>query len=348
MPRSRTIVLSWTIALLSCTHSVHAAGPASATLAARLQSAEEHSSLDDAALRPWHLKLAVHLFDPQGTPSGDGTIEEWWSSPGHDRREYNTPTYKATEIRDGDKQYRTKDAGSPPYELSLLLEQVVDPTAEYKKEDPSHAELRKLKFGTVPLECIMLSQPIHDLASAPLGLFPTYCFDVGKDVLRASYEFGNQSILMNRMGVFLGKNVATKVTLSENERPVADEEVTVLRTIGPEEPRPEFNPSDDMAAQNLKIVPVSGDTMEGKVLSKVPPIYPKYAEQNRIRGTVILNAIIGTDGHIHSLRVISAPDPSLAISAVDAVRRWTYTPYLWNGLPVDVDTTITVNYSFHI
>ena len=348
MITSRARVLSWTVVLLSCTHCVHAAEPSSATLAARLQSAEEHSSLDDAALRQWHLKLTVHMFDPKGTPSGDGTIEEWWSSPGHDRREYDTPVYKATEIRDGEKQYRTKDAGSPPYLLTLLLEQVVGPTAEYKKEDPSHAEVRKLKFGKVPLECIMLSQPIHDLASAPLGLFPTYCFDVGKDVLRASYEFGSQSILMNRMGVFLGKNVATKVTLSEDERPVADEEIAVLRTIGPEEPRPEFNPSGDMAEQNLTIVPVSGDTMKGKVLSQVQPIYPKYAQQNRIRGTVTLNAIIGTDGHIHSLRVISAPDPSLAISAVDAVRRWTYTPYLSNGQPVDVDTTINVNYEFHI
>lgn len=42
---------------------------------------------------------------------------------------------------------------------------------------------------------------------------------------------------------------------------------------------------------------------------------------------------------------MSASDPDLALSAVDAVREWTYSPYLLNGVPTDVNTTITVNYA---
>lgn len=345
MARLRLHVLpSTTIVLLCCISFLRAAADDPATLAARLQSAQQHSSLDDAALKPWHLKLSVHLFDSKGSPAGDGTIEEWWISPGHDRREYDTPVFKSTEIRDGDKEYRTRDVGSPPYLLSLLLEQVVDPTAEYKKEDSSHAELRRTNFGKVPLDCIMLSQPIKRLAFAPLGLFPTYCFDPGKDVLRASIEFGNQAILMNRVGTFQGRNVATNVAIMSDSAPLARAEVVVLQTVPSEVPGPALSATDDMTAQNLERVPVSTGVIAGMLLSQVQPQYPEYARSNRIDGTVVMRAVIGTDGHVHSLRIISAPDPTLAVSAVDAVRRWTYKPYVLKGMAVDVDTTINVNY----
>ena len=90
---------------------------------------------------------------------------------------------------------------------------------------------------------------------------------------------------------------------------------------------------------------VGSDVMQGHLLSKVQPVYPDAARSNSTTGTVILSAQIGADGHVHALRPVSAPDPDLVISAIAAVRQWTYTPYLLNGIPTPVSTTITVNYS---
>jgi protein TonB len=59
----------------------------------------------------------------------------------------------------------------------------------------------------------------------------------------------------------------------------------------------------------------------------------------------VLHAIIGTDGKIQSLNVLSGP-AELTQSAIDAVSQWVYKPYLLNGEPTAVETTITVNYSF--
>jgi TonB family protein len=67
---------------------------------------------------------------------------------------------------------------------------------------------------------------------------------------------------------------------------------------------------------------------------------------NHTSGRVILQARIGSDGHVHGLKVISTPDADLAIASLAAVRQWTYKPYLLNGEPVDVNTQITVNFSF--
>ncbi len=84
----------------------------------------------------------------------------------------------------------------------------------------------------------------------------------------------------------------------------------------------------------------------GAVLKKRAPVYPESAKQNHISGTVFLSAVIGKTGDITDLDVISTPSPDLAQSAMDAVRFWKYKPYLLNGKPQQVDTTIRVNYSF--
>jgi len=61
---------------------------------------------------------------------------------------------------------------------------------------------------------------------------------------------------------------------------------------------------------------------------------------------VVLHAVIAKDGTMKSLAVVSGPQ-ELQMSAMDAVRQWTYRPYLLNGEPTEVDTTITVNYNLN-
>jgi protein TonB len=77
----------------------------------------------------------------------------------------------------------------------------------------------------------------------------------------------------------------------------------------------------------------------------VEPVYPPEARKAGIEGTVVLEAMIGTDGRIHDLRVISAPAASLAASSFAAVSQWEYRPYLLMGRVVPVETTVTVTFS---
>jgi protein TonB len=74
-------------------------------------------------------------------------------------------------------------------------------------------------------------------------------------------------------------------------------------------------------------------------------VYPPIAKQAHVQGAVVLHAIIGKDGRIKNLSVISG-NAMLTQAAVDAVQNWKYKPYLLNGEPTEVDTTVTVNFSF--
>ena len=93
-----------------------------------------------------------------------------------------------------------------------------------------------------------------------------------------------------------------------------------------------------------KKVPVSSGVMNGYLLDKTIPQYPAIARTTRTQGTVVVQATISKAGLIENLRVISGP-PLLQQAALDAVRSWRYKPYLLNGAPVEVETTINIVFS---
>jgi protein TonB len=92
-------------------------------------------------------------------------------------------------------------------------------------------------------------------------------------------------------------------------------------------------------------VKVSQGVIAGLAISQPQPVYPPIAKAAHVQGVVVLHAMISKNGTIENLQVISGP-PMLTGSAMDAVRRWRYKPYILNGDPTEVETTINVNFTF--
>ena len=80
---------------------------------------------------------------------------------------------------------------------------------------------------------------------------------------------------------------------------------------------------------------------------KQAPVYPMDAKKAGVSGRVELQAIIGTNGLIKDLQVVSGPD-ALQQAALDAVKTWRYRPYLLNGDPVEVRTIVNVTFTLGI
>lgn len=109
------------------------------------------------------------------------------------------------------------------------------------------------------------------------------------------------------------------------------------------------------ATSNLSAVPkfvpvipqrvrVSQGITKGLLIHRVEPRYPTLARSARVQGDVILTAVISTTGEIVNLQLVSG-HPMLVPEAIAAVKQWRYKPYLLNGQPVEVETTITVIFS---
>jgi protein TonB len=101
------------------------------------------------------------------------------------------------------------------------------------------------------------------------------------------------------------------------------------------------NPGPQVKAAPPKKVNISGGVAQGMLLNKTQPTYPPIAKAARVSGTVVLRATISKSGTIENLQVVSGP-AMLQSAATDAVRSWRYRPYLLNGDPVEVETTVNV------
>ncbi len=109
---------------------------------------------------------------------------------------------------------------------------------------------------------------------------------------------------------------------------------------------PAFPSYDGFAqlAQDLKPVRIGGGIKQPLKIRDVRPIYPPIAQQARVQGVVILEALIDADGGVQAARVLRSI-PLLDQAALDAVRQWQYTPTLVNGAPQAVIMTVTVNFT---
>ncbi|MGH9739488.1 MAG: TonB family protein [Candidatus Acidiferrales bacterium] len=91
-------------------------------------------------------------------------------------------------------------------------------------------------------------------------------------------------------------------------------------------------------------VTINGNSMAARVTAIVPPAYPKVLQDTHVSGTVILRAVIEKDGSVQTLAPLSGPQQLYRV-AMDAVKQWRYQPTVVEGVPVEVSTTISINFT---
>ena len=98
-----------------------------------------------------------------------------------------------------------------------------------------------------------------------------------------------------------------------------------------------------MAPPTPQRIRVSQGVTKGQLLNKVEAKYPPLALIARVEGDVVLKAIISRTGEIENLELVSGPG-MLVPAALDSVKQWRYRPFLLNGVPVEVETVVTVTF----
>lgn len=91
--------------------------------------------------------------------------------------------------------------------------------------------------------------------------------------------------------------------------------------------------------------PGGGDIKEPRKVRDVKPNYPPELVQNQVAGVVMLSGLVTRQGTVASLRAVRDPDAGLTAAAIAAVSQWRFTPTLLNCEPVDVEITVTVNFT---
>jgi TonB family protein len=114
----------------------------------------------------------------------------------------------------------------------------------------------------------------------------------------------------------------------------------------PPPPPPAYSGSPQSTPATPARIRVGGNVQAAMIIRKVVPVYPTEAKSAGIQGVVQLGVILAEDGTVAEITVLDGPD-ALAQAAIDAVRQWVYRPTLLNGRPVQVETTVSVNFTLN-
>ena len=210
-------------------------------------------------------------------------------------------------------------AGQTPRAIALIGQAVraTAPGAELK--------LQKIEING-------LSDQARDelLAALPVHVGDAITQDIMPKILLAVHQFDSH----------LSVNLAYGDTTLQISAPAV-----VLHGIiglaGAAPPPPPPPPQTTTVPQQIR---VGGNVQMANLLSGPKPSYPPEAKTAQISGTVRLEAVLNKDGTVQSLTVLSG-HPLLVQAALDAVKNWVYRPTLLNGQPVEVKTTIDINFT---
>jgi len=251
------------------------------------------------------------------------------------------------------RTYNLQAAEANPNDPDILyLQGVLDWEAAYKLRMESRSRLALTPLQPLPsgqacaairaANHVKVDQGIADLSKAiklrpDFGDAMAYLNLVYRE--RADYECDNAAARaadLRSADEWVDKTMATKKATLEK---VGGGNAASLFPSVPTSPPPP--PSAASAPQRVQ---VSQGLSQGLLLTQVSPAYPPLARQARIQGTVVVRAVISKDGSIESLTLVSG-HPMLVPAAMDAVKQWKYKPYFLKGEPVEVETTINVNFT---
>jgi protein TonB len=134
-------------------------------------------------------------------------------------------------------------------------------------------------------------------------------------------------------------NVPPIIGLPPGDPNGASDRIGLIPGLSSEGPRPPQPDSDKKPV--VGPVAVSEMSELAQLVRRVEPVYPVIAIHSHVEGTVQMRAIIGRDGSVQELRVVSG-NAILAYAAQEAVKQWRFRPTMLNGQPVEVDTFFTV------
>ncbi len=311
-----------------------------ADAAQRLGVLAAATSLERDGMPPWRLQVSFTLNSMDGKMQDSGTADVHWTAKDRESVEISS-TILHGELPTEDAAFA---AGTmrEVYLLHELLNQIIRPVPSFQGETDLKIHEQKRTFGKVELNCLTVTRGTAEAkASTPPG--NEFCTEPSDpNLLRIHLEpsvtmvrnkparFQNTSLALDNAISYFGHVAITGHTISL--------ESASASALDPAAPQPSSSSSFE---------PVPSIVLAGRKIKGAVPEYPITARQNHLSGSVVLAAVIDKTGHVKDLTPIFSPDAALTQSAMAAVKTWTYTPYVVQGIAADVSTTITVNYNLY-
>jgi TonB family protein len=321
--------------------------PASDSKSTLLEAAAVNGA-PGASAKPWHAKISFTLYDWDGKPEVQGTVEEFWAAPDKVKVVYSTSVFNQVEYTTAAGIRRTGSPDSAPPEITRIVDQFLHPIRlDQNTIEAVNLQTHELKLGAIKLACVTATS--KNPSNLDEALNTTYCLRDSAPVLRLTLRGfnGYQRTSFNSIVKFQDRYFPQTV-----DRQLADpggrsgraQLTAKLETLEFMDPADDarFTPPNG-ATPPPQIITLDEGATKPQLQQQTAPLYPPIARAAHVSGDVVISLQIQTDGHVSDLRVLRGP-PMLQQSALDAVKKWAYKPFEQNGRRVEVNTVATVRF----
>jgi TonB family protein len=283
-------------------------------------------SLDAATKGPYRVEYRFKLM---GLTSGsaEGTYSKLWGSAARWRREIAAHGFSEVTVANQEKRWVSRNMSYEP-EAIAELKAAIEPALKLTPRE-SAVRISEGKNDGTRLQCVELQRE----GGPPRSL----CFDQGSGALAAITTQGTRSEYSDfeKSGSAL---IAHHVRVFDEDRLMVDAQLVALTSQS----------SGDESAFAQPPMAEEWTTCEnpvpGKLIKKQQPEYPHDAISARQQGTVRMYGVIDIDGTVKNLALTESVSKQLDKAALSAVRNWRYQPYSCDGVPIRVETHISVNF----
>jgi hypothetical protein len=322
------------IAVVAAVFVAWPAGVRAEDLTARVKKAVERSTLDQPGTKPFHLKAELAPSRERDKDSGrTGEVEIWWAGPGKWRREVRSPEFHQIEIIDGAKDWQKNEGDYFPEWLRETAVALVKPV-------PDLGELLQ-RVKTADVKTLMGSTYISWVTTGSDGTVSQgigasfaitdstglefYGGDVGWDGLFKDYQ------------EFHGRMVARTVS---NGSPEVTAKVSVLEDLK-DTPQGFFDAGESGSDPILQTKVVDELTVRKNLLPVDALVWPPL-ENGPLKGASIADVVLDREGRVQEVGTAVANNPGVRDTFLKYVQTMRFKPYVVDGLPVQVVTTITM------
>ncbi len=315
--------------LVPVTASVALSTPPPQNPAEILGLAGRMNGLDLVAASPWHAKFTWDQFDEDGDNSHSGTYEEFYANPKKYRRIYSGDTLNQVEVANSTGLYRSGDQRWPNIAELEVRNAAIQPF--YSPLDGPQPTFEKIDWslGKSKMACVILRFKTYTASNDDL---PKYCFVPGTVLLRYKQGMRDETAY-NSLILFQGRYVARDVTVTKSGRAFLKIHLEELESVTPDDDAM-FNPPSGNSGRISGRISLPSGQFSDHIISQPQPQYPRG-----VRGQVNVKFVVGKDGRVLEAEALDGP-AEMRKPAVDAMRKWTFHPYLVLDDPVEVESTM--------
>ena len=289
---------------------------------------------------PWHLKATYEVFGPDGKSTDAGTYEEWRLNANQYRIAFHSPSISAEEFGTDHGVFGTGQEGWPRKPLSSIPAMIAQPVRSPVNPEKIRLENYERTFGGAKMPCTALIYSGWELTAQDAE---GYCFATTNAVLvYATQRDRLIQTLFQQIALVHGHYFANDMQLLLEGKPWLKVHIDQLEGLSTTGQQALTVPAG--ASPVTGHASASRDITAGRLVKRVAPEYPLAAKQQGVRGTVILEGVVNTEGHVQELRVLAGPS-MLQQAAIDAVRQWVYTPYFLAGKAIDQEIEFYVEFA---